>query len=64
MAATLSDGLLTSGGQRWRRQRRTLAPLFPHHRIAGYVTVMANEAVRRWTAAAGPQRRGRGPARL
>jgi cytochrome P450 len=29
MAATLGDGLLTSDGERWRRQRRTLAPLFP-----------------------------------
>ena len=56
MAATLGDGLLTSDGQRWRRQRRTVAPLFPHHRIGGYVPVMADEAVRlprRWTAAAG-----------
>jgi cytochrome P450 len=41
IAATLGDGLLTSDRPRWRRQRRTVAPLFPHRRIAGYVPVMA-----------------------
>lgn len=56
LAAAVGDGLLTSDGRRWRRQRRTLAPLFAHGRIADYVPVMAEEAVRlrrRWTAAAG-----------
>jgi cytochrome P450 len=28
IAASFGDGLLTSNGQRWRQQRRTLAPLF------------------------------------
>jgi cytochrome P450 len=56
LAAAVGDGLLTSEGERWRRQRRTLAPLFAHGRIGGYVPVMADEAVRlrrRWDAGAG-----------
>jgi cytochrome P450 len=56
LAAAVGDGLLTSDGERWRRQRRTLAPLFAHGRIGGYVPVMADEAVRlrrRWDAGAG-----------
>jgi cytochrome P450 len=59
MAAVLGDGLLTSNGQRWRQQRRTLAPLFAHHHIAEYVPAMADEAARlrrRWTAADAPRR--------
>jgi cytochrome P450 len=46
IAAYLGNGLLTSGGPRWRQQRRTVAPLFSHRRIAGYVDVMAEEAAR------------------
>jgi len=46
IAAYLGNGLLTSGGQQWRQQRRTVAPLFTHRRIAGYVDVMAEEAAR------------------
>ena len=55
IAAYLGNGLLTSGGRHWRQQRRTVAPLFSHRRIAGYVDVMAEEARRladRWDAAA------------
>jgi cytochrome P450 len=55
IAASFGDGLLTSNGQRWRQQRRTLAPLFTPRRVARYVAVMADEAARlrhRWTAAA------------
>ena len=51
IAAYLGNGLLTSAGQKWRQQRRTVAPLFSHRRIAGYVDVMAEEATRladRW----------------
>jgi cytochrome P450 len=51
IAAYLGDGLLTSEGPRWRQQRRTVAPVFTHRRIAGYVDVMAEEAARvanRW----------------
>jgi cytochrome P450 len=46
VAAYLGNGLLTSRGQQWRQQRRTVAPLFSHRRINGYVGVMANEAER------------------
>jgi cytochrome P450 len=57
IAAYIGNGVLTSDGQRWRRQRRTLAPLFTRRRTDNYVAVMAAEAerlVQRWRAAAGP----------
>jgi cytochrome P450 len=57
IAAYFGDGVLTSDGQRWRRQRSTLAPLFTHRRTGHHVAVMAAEAerlVQRWRAAAGP----------
>lgn len=47
---TLSDllgrGLLTTEGERWRRQRRTLAPLFTPRRVASYADLMRDEADR------------------
>lgn len=46
IAAYLGNGLLTSDGPHWRQQRRTVAPLFSHRRISGYVDVMADEAAR------------------
>jgi cytochrome P450 len=46
VAAYLGNGLLTSGGARWRQQRRTVAPLFSHRRIDTYIEVMADEAAR------------------
>ena len=55
VAAYLGNGLLTSGGQQWRQQRRTVAPLFSRRHIDGYVDVMAEEAARlanSWGAAA------------
>lgn len=36
MAASLGDGLLTSEGERWRTQRRTLQPLFTRRAIGDY----------------------------
>ncbi|MEX2627539.1 MAG: cytochrome P450 [Ilumatobacteraceae bacterium] len=36
LAEALGDGLLTSEGERWRGQRRTLQPLFTRRRIADY----------------------------
>jgi cytochrome P450 len=36
----LGDGLLTSEGEFWRRQRRILAPAFHHKRISDYVNTM------------------------
>ena len=54
IAAALGDGLLTSDGDDWRRQRRIIQPLFTRQRIAGSATVMAEEAtrlLRGWEAA-------------
>jgi cytochrome P450 len=51
----LGNGLLTSDGDDWRRQKRMVQPLFTHRRVAGYVPMMAEEAegvVARWNAAA------------
>jgi cytochrome P450 len=56
IAGFFGDGVLTSDGQRWRRQRRTLAPLFTHRRTDHHVAAIAAEArrmVRRWRTAAG-----------
>lgn len=36
IAAAIGDGLLTSEGERWRSQRRTLQPLFTRKRIEDY----------------------------
>jgi cytochrome P450 len=44
IAAWVGNGLLTSEGATWKRQRRTLAPLFTPRRIATYATAMAEEA--------------------
>jgi cytochrome P450 len=35
------DGLFTSEGERWRGQRKLMAPLFTHAEIEGYAGVMA-----------------------
>lgn len=40
----VGDGLLTSDGDRWRRDRRTLAPLFTRKRISSYVASMSHSA--------------------
>lgn len=42
----LGEGLLTSDGDLWVRQRRTLQPLFTPRRVAGYADLMAAEAGR------------------
>jgi cytochrome P450 len=54
-AAMLGDGLLTSEGDRWQRQKRFIQPLFTRRRVAGYVEVMAEETaavIDRWQSAA------------
>lgn len=40
----MGNGLLTSDGELWRKQRKTIQPLFQARRLAGLVTVMAEEA--------------------
>jgi cytochrome P450 len=39
----LGDGLLTSDGETWRAQRKTIQPVFQHKRIAQQSTVVASE---------------------
>jgi cytochrome P450 len=38
------DGLLTSEGEHWKRQRRLSQPSFHREKIASYATVMTNDA--------------------
>ncbi len=52
----LGDGLLTSEGDDWKRQKRMIQPIFTHRRVASYVPMMAAEAtgaVERWSGSAG-----------
>ena len=44
--AALGDGLLTSEGEVWRRQRRIVEPLFSAERVAGWFPIIASEANR------------------
>jgi cytochrome P450 len=46
MAEMFGDGLLTTEGDAWRRQRRIVQPLFTPRRVDGYSQLMADEAVR------------------
>lgn len=49
--ALVGDGLLTSEGETWKRQKRLVQPLFTHSRVAGYAAMMAEEGallVERW----------------
>lgn len=41
LGPVLGQGLLTSEGDFWRRQRRIAAPAFHHKRIAGFIDIMA-----------------------
>jgi cytochrome P450 len=45
-AETLGDGLLTSDGERWRRQRRIIQPLFTRQLMDAWAAAMAEEATR------------------
>ncbi|MCW5732067.1 MAG: cytochrome P450 [Alphaproteobacteria bacterium] len=57
LGPVLGNGLLTSEGDFWRRQRRIAAPAFHHRRIAGFVDSMAQaagEMLVRWDGRDGP----------
>ncbi len=51
MAEMFGDGLLTTEGEEWKRQRRLVQPLFTPRRVDGYTALMAAEAARMTTAA-------------
>lgn len=56
LRGTLGNGLLTTTGDFWRRQRRIAQPAFHRARIAGFAATMASaadELVARWEAIAG-----------
>src|SRR5947207_11271450 len=58
----LGDGLLTSDGEAWRRQRRTIQPVFQPKRISRQAAVVASEVdglVRRLTG-----HEGQGPVEM
>jgi len=42
MKLLLGDGLLTSEGDFWRRQRRLAQPSFHRDRLASFVKIMTN----------------------
>jgi enediyne biosynthesis protein E7 len=42
----LGDGLLTSEGELWRKQRKTIQPVFPQKRIARQAGAVAEEAAK------------------
>jgi cytochrome P450 len=51
----LGNGLLTSDGTFWHRQRRQMAPMFHRQRVAGFCNLMVNstlEMLERWDARA------------
>jgi cytochrome P450 len=53
LVEAFGEGLLTTEGEVWRRQRRTLQPLFTPRRVAGYAALMSDEAARVTAGAAG-----------
>lgn len=57
MAEMFGDGLLTTEGEEWKRQRRVVQPLFTPRRVDGYMALMAEEAARITATAPGDGRR-------
>jgi cytochrome P450 len=56
LSRVLGEGLLTSDGETWARQRRMVQPAFAPARMAGYARVMVEESTRTadaWDAASG-----------
>jgi cytochrome P450 len=53
LGTVLGDGLLTSDGDDWKRQRRMVGPAFSPVRLVGYARAMTDESARtesRWIA--------------
>ncbi|MEZ4407777.1 MAG: cytochrome P450 [Polyangiales bacterium] len=46
LARVLGEGLLTSDGETWQRQRRMVQPAFARARMEGYADAMVDEAAR------------------
>ncbi|MEO7096741.1 MAG: cytochrome P450 [Polyangiales bacterium] len=46
LSQVLGEGLLTTDGDQWKRQRRMVAPAFAPARLAGYARVMTEESLR------------------
>jgi cytochrome P450 len=46
LSRVLGDALVTSDGERWRRQRRLVQPAFARSRLVQYSTAMVDEAAR------------------
>lgn len=46
LSYVMGEGLLTSEGEGWRRQRRLVQPAFHHENITGYGSVMVDSATR------------------
>lgn len=55
LARSLGQGLVTSEGELWSRQRRLIQPAFRHREVAGFAEAMieaATDVARRWQALA------------
>jgi len=53
LSPALGDAILTADGERWRRQRRAVAPIFRHDRLRAFLLPMLGAAARtrdRWLA--------------
>jgi enediyne biosynthesis protein E7 len=51
LARLIGRGILTNNGDRWRESRRTLQPLFHHHALETYASIMRDrvqESLDRW----------------
>lgn len=46
VSAIIGDGMLTTDGETWRRQRKLSQPAFAKSRLADYTAIMAEEGVR------------------
>lgn len=46
VSAIIGDGMLTTDGETWRRQRKLSQPAFARSRLVDYTTIMADEGVR------------------